>query len=194
MKSNEQIVHDLLGADADSAVEYLYDAYGSVVFGLCSKMLKTQEDAQDATQDVFIKVWKNWNRYDQDQGSVFNWLMVITRRTVYDQLRSIRSRSERRSVLQHKHKDAIEEPLAVESLDLKSHVHALKSEYAELIDLLYIAGHTQAEASKLLKIPLGTVKSRSRRALDMLREIYVGSELKSVLLALSSLILSLWLS
>ena len=65
----------------------LYDRYSDTLFGLASKIVKSDEIAQDILQDSFIKIWKNIENYSAEKGSFFTWMLNITRNTAIDAIR-----------------------------------------------------------------------------------------------------------
>lgn len=193
MQLDEKEIQCLKEATAEEALDLLYDKYSGIIYGVCCKMLGDDTLAQDTTQEIFVKIWRHWDRYDWHKAPLFGWIMLITKRTIYDQLRSRRTRQDH---LQSPHftsqaKSGIS--LQQDSIDLEDQVGKLDRDLAKLINLLYFAGHTQVEASKILDIPLGTVKSRARKALRCLRDIYIRSDLKTILPFYGLLIFSIWI-
>lgn len=167
----------LLRANDKAAFEYLYDHYAAGLYGIICRILRDDDKADDVMQDSFIKIWKKIAYYDTDRGTLFTWMLNIARHTAIDQLRAD---EKFRSNLNY---DVVSEddlntgptsapltsPIAI---DLKSIVEKLVPEKRQLIELLYFEGYTHEEASEYLRLPLGTVKSRVRKALLELRQVY----------------------
>jgi RNA polymerase sigma-70 factor, ECF subfamily len=150
----------------------LYERYADTLYGIICKIVTDAPTAEDILQEIFVKVWKNINNYSAEKGSFFTWLLNITRYTAIDYLRS----------KQHKQKiktqtttdnEYIQETIYtvsnVENSNIRGLVAKLEPKYREVIDLVYFWGYTQDEVSKILDIPLGTVKTRSRMGLKLLR-------------------------
>jgi RNA polymerase sigma-70 factor (ECF subfamily) len=169
----EEALIDLLKQKDKSAFSYLYDNYSGALYGIVLKILNQDVDnAEDILQDVFIKIWKNIDKFDTGKGTLFTWMLNITRNTAIDKLRSrknvsIHSINNNVHVVDKQHQHEMGE----DKIGLKDVVNNLKPEYRTIIDLAYYSGYTQEEISQKLKMPLGTVKTRARAALNELRKI-----------------------
>jgi RNA polymerase sigma-70 factor (ECF subfamily) len=152
------------------AFEGFYERHRRLVLGLAFRMLRAAEEAEDVLQLVFLHVWEHAERYDPARGAAGAWLCVMTRSRCLDQLRK-RVRGREFSV-----DSGILEALAgapsVADPDLGRTLAAALSELPEgqraAVETVYFNGLTQAEAAEALRIPLGTVKSRIRLAMDSL--------------------------
>ncbi|GGB96249.1 RNA polymerase sigma factor [Dyadobacter sediminis] len=172
----------LLKNNNKAAYEYLYDHYAPSLYGIARKIVKDDSRADDVMQDSFIKIWKHMASYDAGKGSLFTWMLNITRRTAIDKLRAD---NKFEKDLQW---DAVREndlsmssvfiPLPA-TVDLKSIVEKLLPEKKQLIELVYFEGYTHEEASEHLCLPLGTVKSRIRNAMKELRKVFDASPLSA---------------
>ena len=91
MKKNpfteEELVSLLKNKDAN-AYNVLYDNYSSALYGIVSRIIPAEEIAQDLLQDVFIKIWKNIEKYDTSKGRLFTWMLNIARNSAIDYSRS----------------------------------------------------------------------------------------------------------
>ncbi|MBS1563455.1 MAG: sigma-70 family RNA polymerase sigma factor [Bacteroidetes bacterium] len=150
----------------------LYDHYSSTLYGVICRVVNDPATAEDVLQETFVKVWKNIGHYSEDKGTFFTWLLNITRYTAIDYLRS------RQHKQKLKNRDTTDDEYvreqvylqsAVEYTGLKGLVAKLEPKYREVIDLLYFWGYTQEEVARILNIPLGTVKTRARTGLQILR-------------------------
>ena len=152
---------------------YLYDHYSPALYGIALKVVSDEALAGDVLQEIFLKIWRGIDRYETDKGRLFTWMINIARNTAIDTLRS----------KAHKTGQKVNEPgnsalmdqlavhLSVDHLGLAKVVEQLNQEQRVIIDLAYYKGCTQEEISKLLDIPLGTVKTRMRNAIIQLRNI-----------------------
>lgn len=130
--------------------------------------LITKEDNEDLEQEVYVKIWKNSEKY-KEQGSVKSWISTITRNTSLDYLKSSyrkvfsTSTSDDLVLTNIKDKKSTPENKVVSIERQKRIVDAinkLKPKFKEVIMLCEINGYSYEECAKKLKCPVGTVKSR----------------------------------
>lgn len=160
----------------ESALEALYDATVSKLYGLASVIVRRGEDAEDVVCATYAHAWANAARYDQRRSSVLGWLLMLCRSRALDVLRQRRAQS---ALLEHVAHETLNDvsPGPDELLGLLHHesrvraaLEALSPERRELIALSFLRDLTHAEISDRTGLPLGTVKSHLRRALLQLRE------------------------
>jgi RNA polymerase sigma factor (sigma-70 family) len=166
----------------------MYSKFSPALYGTILNCVKDTELAENLLQDVFMKAWNNSNQYDAAKGRLFVWMYRISRNICIDHIRSKRHRISKLSVLNG---DAIEsvkrkgETVFVpDHIGLKKIVNGLRPEERELVELLYFRGYTQAEVAIIKSMPIGTVKTRSARAIKNLRKFFIRSE-AAVILRLS---------
>ena len=164
-----------LKAGEQSAMAVLYDNYSAALLGAIMRIIESKENAEDVLQEVFVKVWKNISSYDRSKGKLFTWLINIARNAAIESTRvkgyAIKNqiRSIDNSVRSINRQHSVTMP--VDHIGLKNIIDALKPDYKILIDKLYFEGYTQEETAEELGIPLGTVKTRIRAAINQLRGI-----------------------
>lgn len=169
----EELVR-LLKEKDKSAFSYLYDNYSAALFGIILKILnRDEETAEDILQDSFIKIWKNMESYDPAKGTLFTWMLNITRNTAIDKLRTlnrvpIQSIENNVHIVDAQHHNS----MVTDKIGVKEVINKLKPEHKTLIELSYYMGYTQQEISEKLELPLGTVKTRMRAALIDIRRIF----------------------
>ena len=166
-----------LKAGQTTALERLYDRYSGLVYGLALKILTNPEEAADLTQEVFIFLWQQ-AKYDSDRGRFDSFLMMLTRSRAIDRLRH---RTTRFRFLQRQKRFNLKEESTVSPLDKVSlleqsqRIHTamtqLSDDERQVLELAYYSGLSQSEIARQFNIPLGTVKTRSRRGLVKLRQI-----------------------
>ncbi len=129
------------------------------------------EQAADVLQEVFVKIWRQIESYDDNKGRLFTWMLNIARNAAIDMVRSKAwQNSQQNNELTEGHFNAAGSTQTnVDQIGLRKLVHELKEEHKVLVELSYFKGYTQDEISKMLDIPLGTVKTRLRTALTQLR-------------------------
>jgi len=177
MNLEMQIV-ELLQAKDKKAIDLIYKNYASSVFGLISKSIKDQQVAEEVLQDVFLKIWKFGHKYDASKGRFYTWLVRVTRNTVIDKLRSGGyQRSAKVDCLEDfsTFNKSLSQETIIHDHGLFKVIKSLPYKYFCLIELVYFHGYTHAEVSKELDIPMGTIKTRLRAAITILRDL-LGDE------------------
>jgi len=159
----------------ETGFRYLYDHYSPALFGIICRIVQDEEQAQDVLQEVFVKIWRNIRHYDSQKGRLFTWMLNIARNTSIDTLRTARDtqsiQSDSSIVYTIDQQQATLQPKA-DYLDVPDKVNQLKPERQEVIDLVYFKGYTHEEAAERLNLPLGTVKTRVRAALQDLKKLF----------------------
>ena len=159
----------------ESALEMLYARYGGLVYSLALRIVGDAELAREILQDTFIRCWDGRATYDPQRGRVAWWLMGIARNGAIDLLRSrphqarLRERERLSMGLPSEDKDTAE-ALGLRR-DVMNALRSLPTAQRSAIELAYYSGMTQTEIARVLDEPLGTIKSRTREALDRLREL-----------------------
>ena len=156
-----------------NALSKLYDLYSSALYGVVLRIVQSPELAQQVLQDTFLKVWRNSASYDASKGRLFTWLLNIARNTAIDATRTAHFRNQQKtegteSLVSRPGNDAINP----DHLGVREAVDALDEKYRTLIDLVYFKGYTQEEVSEETGIPIGTVKTRLRYAMNELRKVF----------------------
>ncbi len=152
---------------------WLYDKHSGALLGVIKNIVKDSAIAENLMQDTFIKIWNNVESYDLERGSFFTWIFNIARNTALDFLRS---KAHHQSL---KNKDFVIAELEnkfqtqqnINTIGIQDLVGNLDSKHRDLINLIYFNGYTQEEVSKTLDIPLGTVKTRVKKAMTELRKM-----------------------
>ena len=173
------------------AFETLVTKYEGRVFGCASRMLASGEDAKDAVQDTFLKVYKSLNNF-RGESKFSTWLYRITNNVCLDYLRK-RDRylqslnadfgAEDGDAMETDIPSGINVEAAVEDGEfsglVRKAVNKLPEQHRIMIILRDMQDLSYTEISKLLGITEGTVKSRINRARKNLRDIFIGfKELK----------------
>jgi RNA polymerase sigma-70 factor (ECF subfamily) len=172
---NGLIVKIALGDE--SAFLELYDRYASRVHGLSLRILNDSMLAEEATQDTFLKLWSRARDYLAERGPFLPWLLTIARRVALDRLRL---ESRRPTLSDSNDPDQIWQNLPdVDSVTDESRwrsmyfaVQNLHPDQRKVIELAYYQGLSQSEIAEMLSLPLGTVKTRLRAAMEKLREAW----------------------
>jgi RNA polymerase sigma-70 factor, ECF subfamily len=161
------------------AFEFVYQKTSAKLFGVCLRIFPEPAEAEEALQDAYINIWNRADRFEPGRASPISWLVAVTRNRAIDRLRS--QGKVRNSPIEEANYIADTAPLADAELESKEDDAALRGciETLETIDAGFIRaaflnGMTYAELATREKLPLGTVKSRIRRALLKLRNCLGG--------------------
>jgi RNA polymerase sigma factor (sigma-70 family) len=162
-------------ASGDSAaVRECIDQYGALVWSIARRLSRTPSDAEDATQEIFLDIWRSAGRFDAAQGSDKVFIAMIARRRLIDRLRKTSAEPAMEPVatletvvwadLGTAAETAIEAEQAARALA------ELRPEQRQVLELGLLHGLSQSEIATRLDMPLGTVKSFMRRGLIQVRE------------------------
>ncbi|MEZ4571025.1 MAG: sigma-70 family RNA polymerase sigma factor [Thermomicrobiales bacterium] len=166
-------------ADGDhDALSTLYDRHGATVYSVALSVLRDPKTAEDVTQDVFVTLWTQPDRFNPDIGRFAPWFYRVARNRSIDIIR------------QRKREVMPDEPAVFDLMlgasddspaddvversqadRVRAALRELPDEQRRLIELAYFGGLTQSQMSSHLNIPLGTIKTRVRTGLHRLREL-----------------------
>ncbi len=174
MQSLSPSVLQRIASGEPAAVGECIAEYGALVWSIARRLTRTPSDAEDATQEIFLDIWRSAARFDATQGSDKVFIAMIARRRLIDRLRKTTSEPPM---------DPIEVLEAVtwsdpgsaseNSQDAEQAVRALQElrpEQRQVLELGLLHGLSQSEIAARLDMPLGTVKSFMRRGLVKVRE------------------------
>jgi RNA polymerase sigma-70 factor (ECF subfamily) len=173
--SEEELIA-LLRQQSREAFNYLYANYSAGLYGVIRKVISDEQTAQDVLQDVFVKIWNNIEQYNPGKGRIYTWMINIARNAAIDKLRSkgeiMKSKIHGGEEVVYNAQKDLKTEVATDTIGLKDAVAELKPEYQVIVNLAYYKGFTMDEIAKTLEIPLGTVKTRMRHAMQLLRQFY----------------------
>ena len=155
------------------ALGELYHRARASVYGLALSFLKRAHDAEDVTQDTFIRVWENAPRY-QPQGTPLAWILAVARNL---SLMKLRERGKTQDMEPEEwDRLAGENPLvtAEDRQVIQAALGGLSDEERQVVILHAVTGWKHREIADLLELPLSTVLSKYRRALQKLKETLEG--------------------
>jgi len=167
------------------ALAEVYRRHGGAVFGLAKRVLQNATEAEDITQEVFLRLWNQPDRFDSARGSLRSFLLAQAHGRAVDAVRSLSSRRLREA------RDAMRTARA--AYDMQHEVwdlavadqiaHAmgeLPEEERRVIELAYFDGRTYREVAQLLDQPEGTVKSRIRNGMRRMRAVLADAGIRGV--------------
>lgn len=160
-----------------------YDRYAKLAYSLIRRILREPAEADEVLQEVFWQTWLEAGAYDPQRGSPAAWLLTRARTRAIDRLRSIRRRGETFVVPvetgpEQEGVAASRSPASVaEDRQLvDTALSRLSAPQRQVIELAFYGGLTQAEIALRLHEPLGTIKTRTRAALERLRDDFRAAE------------------
>ncbi len=160
--------------DDRRAFQQLYDKISGRMFGLCLKLAKHQDLAEEALQDAFVQIWHRASEYHKERGAPLSWMMTIARYRTLDLMRSRKSRATDGDSGLDSLEDSREGPLdfslrTAGEEALTGCLDELSDVQRDSILLSYYRGLTHDELAVALSSPVGTVKSWIRRGLMALK-------------------------
>ncbi|MBW4657603.1 MAG: sigma-70 family RNA polymerase sigma factor [Drouetiella hepatica Uher 2000/2452] len=165
-----------LKAGHTNALGILYDRHAGLVYGLALKTLGNAQEAEDLTQDIFLNLIKA-TAYDSRRGSFRTFVAILTRSRAIDRVRSrstVLSFLERWRPISHSEKTS-QSPIEYlfqneQSQAVQTALAQLSESEQQVLRLAYYEGLSQSEIARQLGIPLGTIKTTTRRSLLKLRQ------------------------
>lgn len=171
LSGDQKLVERCLKGD-DAAWEVVVTSYGKRIYNLSYRYTNRRDEAEDLTQEILIRVFRNLKSYRADSGAFQNWILRVARNLIIDHYRQVRrypqaGGSEELETMNIKD-DRIPNPQrAAEQMEasrfLQDGLQSLAPELKEAIILRDLEGMAYSEMSDLLNIPEGTVKSRINR-------------------------------
>src|ERR1700712_1815393 len=160
----------LIGEKDPEAFEVFYDRHGGGAYSLAYRIVREKAAAEDVTQEAFISIWKSGARFDRARGSVRSWMLSIVRNRAIDVLRSSAGKAPKLtfdddSVLEQRPAEELTEEEAMRretASEIRGAINTLPGEQAKVIELAYFGGFSQSEISRMLGVPLGTLRGRTR--------------------------------
>jgi RNA polymerase sigma-70 factor (ECF subfamily) len=176
--AEDRDIAERIAAGDEAAFVIAYDRHVNLVYGSAVRFLGDREAAAEVVQDAFMALWRRAHQYEPSAGSLSGWLLSIARHRAIDRLRGDARRPLQRA-----------EPLEAAALNLRetsaqpdtlvarrwvqsvvqSAVAALPDWERDVVRLAYADGLSQSAIAERLDIPIGTVKSRTRRAMAHVR-------------------------
>jgi RNA polymerase sigma-70 factor (ECF subfamily) len=160
------------------ALATLYDATSAMVYGLAWRILHEQSAAEDVAIEVYTQVYRQAARYEPGRGAPSAWLLTLTRSRAIDRLRAESLRQQREAPMETA--AALPSPLPdpeawSSTTERRQAVQAalavLNPEQRQVIEIAYYSGLSHREIAAKLGQPLGTVKTRLRTGMMMLRHL-----------------------
>ncbi len=162
-----------------SAFETVYKATSAKLFGVCLRIFPDRAEAEEALQEAYLTIWNKAASFEAGRASPISWLVTVTRNRAIDRLRSkgkvgLTALDEAAEIADPAPLADAQMLVASDNRVLNGCIEDLNQRDAHFIRCAFVAGATYAELASSEDEPLGTVKSRIRRALIKLRSCMEG--------------------
>jgi len=171
------------------ALESLYDRYSPVLYTLVKRIVVDKEVAEEILADIFVIIWQKSSMFDINSGNLYSWLINLSRNKALDFIRR------EKSLITDEYNDEYENVFIIPTIStlipsndldktfsnrekIYSAVHNLTEAQQYVLSLAYYDGLTESEIAKKLNIPLLTVKSKIRVALNSVKENLAKEEIQ----------------
>ena len=175
--SGRQALQDALGrvATGDStALKQVYDATSAKLFGVCLRILNDRSEAEDVLQEVYTTVWTKAGQFEPGRASPITWLAALARNRAIDRVRQVGRRAS--SPLEAAEAVPDDSASAFDLLSASDEARRLDGCLSQLgeaqqkaVRIAFFQGQTYEEVATAFAVPLGTMKSWIRRALQKLK-------------------------
>ena len=171
--SEEELIQRLLVKDKP-AVDYLYRQYSGALFGVILRIVREKEIAEEVFHDAFVKICSKIEKYDRSKGKLYTWMVNLCRNSAIDRTRtrefSQRSKTDQIEDFVYENINLSAEDTASDHIGLDKLINELDENQRFVLKQIYFEGFTHSEVAEEFDIPLGTVKTRLRSALQKLRK------------------------
>lgn len=186
-KKKDAVLLECIADGDEEALAQLYDQYSAILFGLIRSIVNNKEIAEDLLQEIFLLIWDRADNFDASKGSVYTWLITLTRNKSIDTIRSKAFRQQQQHVSADQSEPhfypASNEQSPFESMLLNEKAEIIKNalnnipaKQREVIEIAYFEGFSQSKIAEIYNIPLGTVKTRMRQGLEKLQALLKNKE------------------
>ncbi len=161
--TDAELIHAVAAGD-DLALAEIARRYRSPIQRLCRRI--APGDSEDCAQEVLTRVWRKAALYSPSSGSAAGWLMTLTRNAAYNLVRGRRD-----AITDGAIEVAVDDPSPVDRFWIERALAELPQQQRTVLELAYFHDRSQTQIASELGVPLGTVKSWSRRGLNRLAEL-----------------------
>ncbi|MER5324324.1 ECF RNA polymerase sigma factor SigK [Streptosporangium roseum] len=172
-------LEDLLAQVAlghEQAFNRVYDLLAGPVFGLARRVVRDRAQAEEVAQEVLVEVWRTASRYDRTRGSALSWVMTMAHRRSVDRVRSAQASADREEKVSRMSGEVAYDQVSevvttrLEGERVRRCLGGLTDLQRQAVTLAYYGGYSYPEVAGLLRVPLGTIKTRMRDGLVRLRD------------------------
>lgn len=171
-----ELMRRIKARDTDALVE-LYDLYNRLLFGMILSIVKKREEAEALLQEVFIMIWSKAESFNEGRDNVYSWIVALTRNKAIAHVRpnEEQAQSAFNSLIawsEGDHQDLMGTTIFSDRAELvKKALDEMPKKQSEIIQIAFYRGLKQSQIANYLDIPVGTVKSQTRKAMINLKRI-----------------------
>jgi RNA polymerase sigma-70 factor (ECF subfamily) len=173
--SKESLLRRIAEGD-QKAFSRLYDDVAPRVLGLIRRLLIDHAQSEEVAQEVFLEIWQTASRFDENKGGASTWILTMAHRRAVDRIRASQSSRDRDTKVgirdfapEYDHvSESVE--VTIEHERVKKAMARLTELQRQAVTLAYYGGYSHSEVAALLKVPIGTVKTRLRDGMIRLRD------------------------
>lgn len=165
-----------MARDDQAGLGALYDATVARVYGLALRILRNADSAEDVVAEVYHQAWRDARRFDPERGAVLTWLLTICRSRAIDSLRRrdpAESHADPDTLRGTEPTDGADPLSLLSAFETRTALHAaleaLTPVQRQMIALAFFRGLSHQEVAEHCGLPLGTVKTHLRKALERLK-------------------------
>lgn len=176
-ESSDQDLVAAVAAGSEEALRTLFQRHAGALMALARRMLGSRDEAEEVVADTYLRLWRSAGSFDPARAGLKTYLFAVARNLCISRLRARQARPQIQELDPESHAhaaafshtvDQVAGALARRALD------ALDEQDRELMLEAYYGGWSQSELAERHDMPLGTVKSRMRRALTKMRAVLEG--------------------
>ena len=171
--TDSELVKGCLAGD-HGAWDSIVRQYNQRIYNLAYRFTGRFDEAEDLTQEIFLKVYRTLNSYRPESGALVTWIVRVGRNHIIDHYRKFKTERTHTDSLEVEYEKAEENPAryanpaqALEQRELSERVHQallkISEDLREAVILRDLEEFTYEEIASMLDLPLGTVKSRINR-------------------------------
>jgi len=151
----------------------LYDRYSGLVYSQAYRILRDAGAAEEILQDLFYQVWRTAERFDPSRGSLAGWLLVAARNRAISRLRRKTGKNEEPEENGVAFSATLDNRSTQNLLleKVRTVMSALPQVQREAVEFAYFDGMSHSEIAEKTGEPLGTIKTRIRTAMEMLKKV-----------------------
>jgi RNA polymerase sigma-70 factor (ECF subfamily) len=173
-----------IAAGDEAALEELMGFWSRPVYSLALRILGNPVQAEEVTQDVFFKAWKNAAQFQDQRGAFSSWILTMTHHAAIDSLRRGKARGSQVISTLDTQDPVVSASFVApkegvspwQKLKLEQAMATLPEKQKRVVEMAYFEGLSREEMASILKEPVGTVKTRLRDAILKLSAVFQDPE------------------
>lgn len=169
---DEQVIKQVKDGDAES-FGVLYEQYADVIFRYVYSHLENRLDAEDLTEEIFIRAWRALPKYDERGLPFTAFLFRIARNSLIDYYRQRKVVSSLEDIEVQSHEAGPEEAvdINIENHDLRKTIAELREDYRNVLIFRFLSGLSPEETAQVMQRSVGAVRVLQHRALSALKDL-----------------------